>query len=78
MDGLRIGYIAYFCNFRTHLGHEVPARVVQRAALAKGISANHTIPFLHGDNGATLKAATALAASLARNQTHVVQAPCPV
>ena len=37
------------------------ARLVQRAALAEGITANQTKPVLHGDNGATLKATTVLA-----------------
>jgi transposase InsO family protein len=39
------------------------ARVVQRAAIAEDITANHTKPVLHGDNGATLKATTALVCS---------------
>lgn len=40
---------------------EHAAHLVRRTALAEGIAALEARPVLHGDNGATLKAATLLA-----------------
>lgn len=51
-----VGWEVHDCDSADHAAH-----LVRRTALAEGIHAAREIPFLHGDNGVTLKATTVLA-----------------